>query len=618
PLYPTLAIHNGVNHVIAGPWLGDDNDAPDAEGDGQPDPNALGDDSDGNDDEDGVITSPLAAGQSGAVVVKINDGAGGTGAGRAYLDAWIDFNGDQVWQAVEQIFSGWLPHGAHVLPFLVPAGSTVGQTFGRFRINSQGPLGPRGPAEDGEVEDHEVWIRELPDNAKWVQWPDLTPHGIDIKVDGTDPRSVLADDFECTQTSLLTDVHLWGSWLDDRVGEIENIHLSIHADDPIGDEGMRPDNLWSMPGELLWQYDAPPDAADLFYELPEPYREWWWDPMGGVLMPDGDSQVWQVDIKIDPAGPDGVFRQEGTPEEPKIYWLDVHVDTLGGEFGWKTRQFPDHFMDDAVFSDGDNWRDLHYPAGHPYGGADPSSIDMAFMLTFEEMPDNVDFGDAPEIAGAAGYPTTLAKNGARHIIAGPWLGDASDMPDAEPDGQPDPNALGDDNDGNDDEDGVQIPVLVQGQTANITYEVSNAPAGDAFVDGWIDWNGDQTWQASEQILLPAGPLGDGIYTVPVTPPLGSVVGQTFARFRINTRGHLGPTGPAVDGEVEDHEVFIEPYMEDVDFGDAPDSPFALGYPTLAMHNGANHVIRGPWLGDDNDGPDAEPDGQPDPNALGDD
>ena len=34
----------------------------------------------------------------------------------------------------------------------------------------------------------------------------------------------------------------------------------------------------------------------------------------------------------------------------------------------------------------------------------------------------------------------------------------------------------------------------------------------------------------------------------------TVVGQTFARFRISKQGGLGPEGPAPDGEVEDHEV----------------------------------------------------------------
>jgi len=619
--YPTTLAKNGARHVIGGPWLGDASDSPDPEADGQPDPNALGDDNDGNDDEDGVIVSPLAPGHSGAVIVKINDGAGGGGVGGAFLDAWIDFNGDRTWQAAETIHSGWLPHGANVVTFFVPAGSVIGQTFGRFRVSANGGLGPVGPATDGEVEDHEVTIYELPDNAKWVQWPDLTPRGIDIRVDGSDPRRVLADDFRCTENSLLTDVHLWCSWLGDEVGEIANIHLSIHEDDPAGPDGMREDNQYSMPGELLWDYDTEQYSMSPFYMLLEG-KEWWWDPAGNVLRPDGDSQVWQIDIQIDPSQ---AFEQKGTPDEPRIYWLDVHVDVVGSggtdqpQIGWKTRQWPDHYMDDAVWWDGLGWRELRYPAGHPYHGIERDSIDMAFMLTFEEISDRIDFGDAPEIPGAAGYPTTLVNNGARHVIGGPWLGDNTDSPDPEPNGQPDPNALGDDNDGNDDEDGVNIPVMLLGQTVPVTFEVNGiAPGTTAIVEGWFDWDGDRTWQPGE--LEINGSFGPGMHMVPVTVPTSAVLGQTFARFRISINGTGGsPVGLAPDGEVEDHELFIEEQPTE-DFGDAPDSAFVPGYPTLLISNGARHTldVSGPWLGGGMFGPDGEFDGQPDPNALGDD
>src|SRR5207249_11870054 len=51
----------------------------------------------------------------------------------------------------------------------------------------------------------------------------------------------------------------------------------------------------------------------------------------------------------------------------------------------------------------------------------------------------------------------------------------------------------------------------------------------------------------------------------------------------------------------------------IDFGDAPDS---LVYPTLMIFNGARHrLVPGIYLGTRID---FEPDGQPDPNATGDD
>jgi hypothetical protein len=55
PTYPTLSISNGANHfIVDGYFLGS---SVDDETDGQPDASSLGDDNDGNDDDDGVIFS---------------------------------------------------------------------------------------------------------------------------------------------------------------------------------------------------------------------------------------------------------------------------------------------------------------------------------------------------------------------------------------------------------------------------------------------------------------------------------------------------------------------------------------------------------------------------------
>ncbi|MHC4717008.1 MAG: SdrD B-like domain-containing protein, partial [Planctomycetota bacterium] len=130
----------------------------------------------------------------------------------------------------------------------------------------------------------------------------------------------------------------------------------------------------------------------------------------------------------------------------------------------------------------------------------------------------------------------------------------------EPDGQPDATATGDDLDidpanplpNYPDEDGVQIPVLTAGAVDYITVTVG----GGGVVDAWIDFNGDLMWDAAEQIH--AGYLGAGNHLIPVRPPAGLAVGQTFARVRISTHGGLSPEGPALDGEVEDHEAYIQP------------------------------------------------------------
>ncbi|MCP4546855.1 MAG: hypothetical protein GY835_10370 [bacterium] len=189
------------------------------------------------------------------------------------------------------------------------------------------------------------------------------------------------------------------------------------------------------------------------------------------------------------------------------------------------------------------------------------TVTCVFVNT--EIPPELDWGDAPDPP----YCTLAASNGASHVIVpgAPFLGlaDPTDDPDWEPDGQPHPVALGDDLAGldPDDEDGVVIPLLQAGQTAAIVFEVNIAPA---FVDGWIDFNGNGIWGDVPNEYVVAGNYPPGLYTTgvnapPVTVPAGAVPGQTFARFRINTVGPLTPCGgPAEDGEVEDHVLEIEP------------------------------------------------------------
>ena len=373
--YPTLLVDNGARHVIAGPWLGDANDKPDAEADGQPELHALGDDNHGSDDENGVCIPPLIQGEIGTATLQVSGGGG-------VVQGWIDFNADHAWQATEKVCDTFLPDGVHVIFFTVPGGS--GQTFARFRISRKGGLGPEGPASDGEVEDHEVSIIATPDVKHWCQLPDLTPRGIDIRVDNSDgTKRIIADDFGCSSRGRLTHVRLWGSWKDDKKGAIQKIHLRIHPDDPVGAEGADKQNKYSKPGpEILWQKDfSTTEIQEKLFHTVCIAGEWWMDPAANEAIPGGDTQVWQLDMNINP---ETSFEQEGSADKPMIYWLSVEVEAIEGQFGWKTRQWPEHYMDDATFDTGltGNWHELRYPHGHEYYDVEKNSIDMSFCLQF--------------------------------------------------------------------------------------------------------------------------------------------------------------------------------------------------------------------------------------------
>jgi len=190
-----------------------------------------------------------------------------------------------------------------------------------------------------------------------------------------------------------------------------------------------------------------------------------------------------------------------------------------------------------------------------WSGSGPDPLerysDMAFEITSEVIEPDLDFGDAPDLS----YPTLLASDGARHILDGvTYLGT---LIDAEPDGQPDPAALGDDNDtiyppANDDEDGVLfVSPLIPGEQGAI-YVLANVPGK---LNAWIDFDGNGSWDASEQILSDRSLIaGWNPLNFPIPPT--AAIGHTFARFRFNIGGGLGVTGQADNGEVEDYQVEI--------------------------------------------------------------
>jgi hypothetical protein len=220
-------------------------------------------------------------------------------------------------------------------------------------------------------------------NAKYIQWPDLTPTGIDIRVDdGDGVTRHIADDFPCTTTGLITDVHFWGSWKNDEKGQINGLVISFYSDDPCGPGGSDPGNQYSKPDQRLWTHTfLPTEFTETLYKDLTPLYEWWWDPYFNNLTQYGDHQVWKYDVNIAPIE---AFMQEGSPTNPKVYWLAIEAWTTyqgtNNQFGWKTSNT--HWNDDAVFATGSippyTWNELRYPYEHPYH---PNSIDMAFAIT---------------------------------------------------------------------------------------------------------------------------------------------------------------------------------------------------------------------------------------------
>lgn len=221
------------------------------------------------------------------------------------------------------------------------------------------------------------------------------------------------------------------------------------------------------------------------------------------------------------------------------------------------------------------------------------------------VPYHEDFGDAPD-----SYGTTVGSNGARHRLgSGLYLGQSVD---AELNGRPGATATGDDLAGIDDEDGITfVDALVPGSPVEVQV-VANLPAGmtQAYLQGWVDFNANNIFDLpEEQIFTDVVISGSGVHSFQFVVPNNATKGVSYARFRISSQSGVGPTGPALDGEVEDYRVSI--VDAPVDFGDAP-----APYPTLRADGGARHrIVRGFHLGQLVD---YELDGQPNSTATGDD
>ena len=181
-----------------------------------------------------------------------------------------------------------------------------------------------------------------------------------------------------SETGPATDIHFWGSWMNDEEGVIDGFDISIWDDIPAN---VSPTG-YSMPGDLLWN-----DYFDmsLFTKTQmDPSLQGWYDPYLQDVLPENHMNYQRYDI-VNITNP--LIQQNGT-----IYWLCIRPNTINPDgffWGWKTSL--DHFNDDAVYwsEDMGQWMELY----DPLSGV---SLDLSFVITGESGgPTGKDFGDAP-------------------------------------------------------------------------------------------------------------------------------------------------------------------------------------------------------------------------------
>jgi len=544
PMYPTLLVNSAAFHRIV-PYihLGDKIDA---ESDGQPDSDALGDDNTDQDDDDGVVfPTDLIPGETAQVIV--------TASTAGYLSAWADFNGDGDWADCQEciIHHQLAFSGSNTYSFGVPNWAVPGKIFMRFRFYTRPHLpgtgySPWGMAWDGEVEDYVKEIEENegpgggPGAIKWYQPPLKNPKShYPYSYWGWDELSVyseaiIADDWFCADSRPVTGIRWWGSYADwDSVvpppNAPERFHIAIWSDIP-----QRMDRGATQPGTVVWektvsrsQLDERAVGSDFYYGYAE---------MG---KPDTCFQYSYGITQQD------WFQQQN---DSTYYWLSVSAIYEGGMpysnvWGWKTRDR--YFRHDGlrILQPEEPALDSLYRSGEIV----QPDWDMSFVLYTTIYEEPFDYGDAQDPE----YPTEFESNGAHHMVwPGIYLGEGIDN---EPDGVSDEDALYDDTEGSDDEDGVVFATDIS--VGDIAYVTVNA-SEQGYLSAWIDYNTDGDWDdAGEQIFIDM-PLYAGGNNLAFSVPRSIRAMTTYARFRFSPIYGVTPKGLVIGGEVEDYEVTI--------------------------------------------------------------
>ncbi|ANB16197.1 PKD domain protein [Dokdonella koreensis DS-123] len=537
--YGTLLANDGPRHGIPG-YDPVAHTAPlmlgariDGDADGQPSANADGDDATGIDDED-ALSGPIVLQPGGTSITLQVPVTNATGSA-ATLYAWIDLDGDGVFDAGE-FTSTAVADGATsaTLAWTGLAPLTDGlTTHARLRLTTAAlPAGAApnggdaralGIAPDGEVEDHPVVVATSVPLTCEVPYKDTFGAGA-----GPGPALPLGRTTYTYTTSpapndgfytISPGINGLGAWFSgpDHTGDPDGRLMLVNAGGP--DERFFAQSFTNLVAGARYDFSA------------------WITNVCNRGASASCVTLPQVEFRIiDPAT--GAVLQS----------LDTGPIAHSTVLQWN------HYSLTFVASQPTVRLELvnRVPAAPGYSGNDLALDDIAIGQVCE-------LGDAPD-----SYGTLNASDGAGHVLQGPMLGAARD---GENDGVPGPGADGDDLNGIDDEDAFTGPITLAAGSGphTLAVPVSNIAIA-THLYCWIDFDGNGSFDDDEAatVTLASGATS-GTCSWPGGASQALGFGQnTYARFRVTTV-ELGNTGlpgaqdsrsigVAPDGEVEDHRV----------------------------------------------------------------
>ena len=228
----------------------------------------------------------------------------------------------------------------------------MGTTTATTRFNLGEPYVDHWQPGDG----HKMHFPQLPDEEGW-------------DIIATFPIQ-LGDDWECSETGWVKDIHFWGSWKNGLTGDIENFNIKIYDDVPAG-----VDMVYSHPGDLLWERNI--GNYNMLQIVPQTF-EGWYNPVDEIVMPMNHQEYFQYDIILDE--PDWFWQ-----EQNNIYWLVISAylnSQEQEEWGWKSSV--NHWNDDAVWG---FYEQVSYPCVEPDNGT--GTVDFPGQcpyMTYSEDP----------------------------------------------------------------------------------------------------------------------------------------------------------------------------------------------------------------------------------------
>jgi hypothetical protein len=535
---------------------------------------ATGDDITGIDDEDGVTLPPnFIPGAASSLVVNVTNTSGAS----AFLNVWIDYNRNGSFDAGEQIATNTtIAHGTtnsnRTINFTPPLTASIGHAGVRVRLTSTSSPGPTGHSGNGEVEDHMAYIGDCQADVVFLldqsgsidgtEWANITSsvHGIIDRV------------LASNATNRIAVVNYAGDGFDINLKPQIWIENDFTSNATTAKAFQWRTTMWQAPGTLFGGDDAHgavslvgralDGTADSLPGLVSPLKRL-------TPVPDRPLVVFLFTDAVRSAGSSylvnatspGVGTNEAFQEFTAFKTLRgatfvaviVPVDATGTAPAA------------AISSAGGSHTGVieSYPADPDGPGSLPRRLTTStnFALTpaqLDEIARNIcDAADGSNPVSDFGDYSLFGSASSR-VIPNLRIGATTD---AEFAAVTNSTATGDDTHGSDDEDGVTGPAtVVPGTTYTANVNVTNTTGSTAFLNAWIDFNGNgDLTDAGERIasnLTIASGTTNSNRTLTFTVPAGAALGPVGVRVRLTSVSTGMPTGPVANGEVEDNIVTI--------------------------------------------------------------